>query len=497
MKMDQNTCASATAISCCSKKCLNLLSADEKDEFRRKYNLCTTFESRTTFLISNICEKPAFYVGGKRKFVRTYRVGSKDVCERSFREILGVSYTKIAKALEKSRDGCLLDKRSGSHNELPTKSKEEIVTHLNTFPRYLSHYRREQTASMFLDSDLTIAAMYRLFVEMWQEKSSGQIPPSIKTYKKVFDSLGLKIKCLKSDTCKSCDVFKSLIAKAAPEAKKKLEKERDDHWDKVAALRAQMKLDFETGKINKKVQGCCYDLEKTFGLPRASTSVFYYTRNINMYNLGVHDSKTDRGYFHTWIENQAGRGAQEIASCLIKFLDLHLQPEAEELILWSDSCGGQNRNRIMCVMLHHWLSKQRTLRRVCLRFLQSGHSYNICDTDFGSVENAIKKKQEVFTPTDVLDVMKTCRQKTPFDVTGMNTEDFLSVEHLIKNVTLRSVDGNTKTKVSWLSTHEIILERGRPYQLLMNYDVTKDEVSSSYCNVLKLAELIFICSILS
>lgn len=198
-----------------------------------------------------------------------------------------------------------------------------------------------------------------------------------------------------------------------------------------------------------------------------------------MFNLGIHDAKTNNGYFHTWKENEAGRGAQEVGSCVIKFLDTHLQPEAEDLILWSDSCGGQNRNRIMCVMLHHWLSKQTKLERITLRFLQSGHSFNSYDTDFGLVEKAMNRQQNVFTPLEVLEIMRGCRQSSPFEVIEMSTLDFHSVGNLMKNVTVRGEDGTTKQKVSWLQTHEIVLHRQEPFKLYMNYDVTKEQVSQS------------------
>lgn len=197
-----------------------------------------------------------------------------------------------------------------------------------------------------------------------------------------------------------------------------------------------------------------------------------------MYNLGVHDGRTDKGFFHTWLENQAGRGAQEIASCLIKFLEHNLQPEAEELIMWSDSCGGQNRNRLMCLLMHHWLAKQKNLQRICLRFLLSGHSFNVCDSDFASVENQVKIKQQIFLPSEILKIMRECRHQNPFVVTEMNTPDFISAQNLLTNITNRDKDIRTNTKVSWLDTHEIILHRERPFEFHMNYDVTKDEVSS-------------------
>ena len=46
---------------------------------------------------------------------------------------------------------------------------------------------------------------------------------------------------------------------------------------------------------------------------------------------------------HCWIENVAKRGSVEVVNCLLKFINdvAHNWPE---LVLWSDICGGSNRN---------------------------------------------------------------------------------------------------------------------------------------------------------
>ena len=59
-----------------------------------------------------------------------------------------------------------------------------------------------------------------------------------------------------------------------------------------------MNHDFETGRNDVRVQVICYDLQKVFGLPKASSNVFYYTRNMNFYDLGIHDARINKGYFH-------------------------------------------------------------------------------------------------------------------------------------------------------------------------------------------------------
>ena len=58
---------------------------------------------------------------------------------------------------------------------------------------------------------------------------------------------------------------------------------------------------------------------------------------------------------YVWHECQASRGAhaQEIASCIQHYVqsELKMNPGKSELVTWSDSCGGQNRNIKMTLLI--------------------------------------------------------------------------------------------------------------------------------------------------
>lgn len=51
----------------------------------------------------------------------------------------------------------------------------------------------------------------------------------------------------------------------------------------------------------------------------------------------------------------AFRGRQKIGSCLLIHLTTWLQPGVKKIILYSDSCGGQNRDIKVVLMLKHFL----------------------------------------------------------------------------------------------------------------------------------------------
>lgn len=64
------------------------------------------------------------------------------------------------------------------------------------------------------------------------------------------------------------------------------------------------------------------------------------------YNLGIHSFNMGTGYMYMYDETEGGRGSQDVATCLIKHLK-NVAINHEHIILYSDSCIGQNLFRIL------------------------------------------------------------------------------------------------------------------------------------------------------
>ena len=151
-----------------------------------------------------------------------------------------------------------------------------------------------------------------------------------------------------------------------------------------------------------------------------------------------------------------------------------------ELNLWSNSCGGQNRNLKIVLLLNTLFDDLPHLNTIRLKYLVSGHSYLENDSHFGDVESALKYQQYLYTLEDYIHVMETCRKKKEkFCVSVMDKEDFKGTSKIEDGITNRKKDLDGQ-KVNWLKVREIRLDRSKPMILQMR--MTFDE-NSPYSSV--------------
>ena len=170
-----------------------------------------------------------------------------------------------------------------------------------------------------------------------------------------------------------------------------------------------------------------------------------------------------------WAESVASRGSQEIGSCILKYLRLRAS-EASHLIVFSDACGGQNRNiNIACLWMYVVSSSDFAYTVVDHKFMISGHSYLTNNRDFGSIEKANRRTQHVFIPGEWCTLVENARTKNPFQVVRMSQEDFVSTKNVRSEIVYRKVN-TRKEKVEWLQIIQWIrLRRDKPYEIRYKY----------------------------
>lgn len=75
----------------------------------------------------------------------------------------------------------------------------------------------------------------------------------------------------------------------------------------------------------------CFDFQKVLSAPHTEASCLYYKRKLAIYNFTT--------------ENDAKRGSDEVSTCVLNYIERKVNQGIKEFWLYSDNCGGQNRNR--------------------------------------------------------------------------------------------------------------------------------------------------------
>lgn len=133
----------------------------------------------------------------------------------------------------------------------------------------------------------------------------------------------------------------------------------------------------------------CYfsmDLQQIMSLPKLSTSCAYCLRQLNFYSFGIHAvmSTGTYPYFCTWTEDVAKRGSVEVLSRMFRFLE-SLAFKKKQLVIWSDSCAGQNKN-FNTICFYQLLVAKGLVEIIDHKFPEIGHTYMDSDRDFGRIE---------------------------------------------------------------------------------------------------------------
>lgn len=160
-----------------------------------------------------------------------------------------------------------------------------------------------------------------------------------------------------------------------------------------------------------------------------------------------------------WNETIAGRGANEIISCLLQFLR-QLRSKATKSVCYSDSCFGQNKNFSM-ICFRNTLILEKMFDQIDHKFLVHGHTFLPNDRDFSHIE---KKKASaiVYVPNQWEDIIASCWQSNPFQIQHMTSDHFFDFGDLEKKFTRCIKDTSKKdvliSKVTWMNFGQAVYQ---------------------------------------
>lgn len=461
----------------CRLKCFEKFSEIERQTiFADYYSLSK--EAKNQFIAGLVCEKgkarqrlrDGRELESRRKFTRLYSLPKSGehiaVCQKMFLNTLDVTLKKVRVVTEKKRKSnsgmCAEDLRGKHGNQLKVsqEARKIILDHIQMFPAIESHYSRSHTARKYLSPDLSISKMYKLYVDFCTENNI--IPQSRSFYRQMFvENFNYQFKKPKNDTCAKCDKFDMIIKSTDQEEERiNAEKLKNEHLDFAEAAYKQKDIDKKLSLKDKKLAVVSFDLQKCLATPSLVNGVSFYKRQLWTYNLTLYETRCNqanpkRKLCFIWDETIAKRGSQEIASCLMKYLNNVLDKEVSEVIFYSDCCPGQTRNIFVSAMFLYVVQKRHEEGHPLVihhKFLEPGHTHMEADTIHALIERAKKRAVDpIEIPRDWVTFIRYIQCDPNLIVFEMEQREFFDFKSLMKNTFIHRTENTEAETVYWNS----------------------------------------------
>lgn len=446
----------------CRDACTTKFSVQEKDDLILSLYGNRTKNEQDTYLMGNIerheiVRKVAKDDSTKPKsssftyfaFKGTERI---KICRKAFLSLYSVSNKAVFRlsTLVASKQ-TPIDKR-GKHenrgNVLPRDVVQKIDMHISDFPTKTSHYSSKPVT--YLDSTLTVRKMHFLFLEMY---------PGLKgTVKYEFylnhfrNNYGYRFGRPQVDVCSTCEELNTKIKSPFlnDNAKRHAVAELMVHKRRASKFYNKLKEIANVGKEKDNVAGIVFDYMQNLALPFIPVQEMFYLRKLWHYVFCIHNISSNMSVFYTYHEGLGRKGPDEVCSFISHYIENFIPNSVTELHVFSDACGGQNRNHT----LTRFLLGQTVSGRFDIveqYYPIRGHSFLPCDRNFSTIKRVIRRNDRVFVPEQYNDIISTARKTgDPFIVYQVANEDILSFKKWWPTCFKKTVSSVTDSKVKFL-----------------------------------------------
>ena len=291
-------------------------------------------------------------------------------------------------------------------NNQKLASAKHFIELLDKVP---SHYCRQSTSysCLWQDHFKSAADVHRQYIAYMTEHHPNQPCLQCSRFKSLLQEEKVKIWQPRKDRCDTC------MAHAAGNVQKEVY-ERHIHLKNSARKR-------KTGDIarakesNGKVVCISIDVQAVQTCPKLEASALYFKTKLNIHNYTVYNSNTSDVLCYIWNETQGGLTANIYTSCLIHYLDSICDPisKVEEILVWSDGCGSQNRNCTLVSCISTWAKSNK--KSVFFNYPEKCHTQMEVYSVHATIET-LARKSEIHVPADYCKIVQAARHKKPYQI---------------------------------------------------------------------------------
>ena len=446
----------------CKLKCTDRISTEERQTVfqtfyslenyeRQKDYVCRHMEVKSTRTYLDDHGQPVMKKRNvERKFFFTILGQKVRVCKRFFQATLSAGQSYIEHALSNCSDGTFTGddqrRKNESINKIPVIMRDRVRKHIESFPAVESHYCRKDTRRKFLDSTLNVNRMYKMYVDECENDDAA--PVSCSLYRHIFNrEYNLSFHHPKKDQCLVCNIYHD--EKRRNTLTEEREAEYKEHMERKVEARTEKATDKKIAQDSDgMIHVATFDMEAVLPTPFDKTSQTYYKRKLSVYNLSVFALADKKATCYVWNESEGQRGSNEVGTCLYQHIQ-SLPQCVEHVILYSDTCGGQNRNQFITAALHHAAQNTPNIKTIDQNFFERGHSQMECDSMHACIERS-RRGVRIHHPDQWITVMQCARDADPYTVVALEHDSFYDFKKLAKS-TLRNVKLDIKNRrVNWL-----------------------------------------------
>ena len=171
---------------------------------------------------------------------------------------------------------------------------------------------------------------------------------------------------------------------------------------------ARAEKDKDKASTTDKKSVWTMDLQAVLLCPQTKASAMYYKTKLQVHNFTMYNLATKEGYCYVWTETEGSLASESFGYLQYQHFEriISQNPSIEEIIVWSDGCGYQNRNTVVANGYSELSRKYGVVFKQ--KFLVAGHTQMECDSMHSKIESQIVT--DVFTPRDYIVMMLGARR---------------------------------------------------------------------------------------
>ncbi|KAJ2940829.1 hypothetical protein O0L34_g10080 [Tuta absoluta] len=297
----------------------------------------------------------------------------------------------------------------------------QIKSWIDLLPKVPSHYCRASSKKLYVDSTFrSVLHMYDVYKQWCQDNNKR--PAARMTFLKVLNQENIGIHHPRKDQCDTCCSFKTgNITKES----------YDQHIAKKNEARKAKKEAISKASVSElnDVVVITVDVQSVLLAPKLLASAIYYKQKLQCHNFTVYNTKSKDVTVYFWHEADGNVSANEFTSCVVDYIE-RLPDNTKEVIIISDGCGHQNRNRVLSSALSDLsIKKKITVEQL---YLEKGHTMMEVDSVHSTIEQYIKPP--IYAPSDYIMRIGQARPHQPYEIKSLHYDFFLNYEELESNL---------------------------------------------------------------